>query len=398
MNAIVKEANLKHPTHEELVARAKALVPVLRERAMKTEADRRVPDATMAAYHEADILKVLQPARFGGLEMNYLVFADIIMALAQGCGSSAWVYSVLGEHKWVIAMYPELAQDEVWGKDPSAASCASFVPQGKAEKVAGGYRINGRWPFASGCDHAQWAILGSFVETPQGRGELRDFLVPIGELEKLDDWRVLGLEGTGSKSLVAKDVFVPEHRAALHDELKAGMSAGRHVHPGWHMCRTPRSFMASFTLISATVGMAQRTVDIFAENTKTRVSRGTKVAELDTVQLKLSEAAAEVDTARLLVRTTCAENIRVLTANEEVTMDRIVKTRRDMVFAVKLARQAADRVFQASGGHALYDTSPIQHVYRDVLAASSHLFMNWELGALPYGQHRLGFPVVSPLI
>ena len=398
MNAIVREAGLQQPTHVEMVARARALVPVLRERAMQTESDRRVPDATMAAYHQADILKVLQPARFGGLEMNYLVFADIIMTLAQGCGSSAWVYSVLGEHKWVIAMYPEEAQEEVWGKDPSAASCASFAPQGKAERVPGGYKINGRWPFASGCDHAQWAIIGSFVEQKGGKPELRDFLVPIGQLEKFDDWRVLGLSGTGSKSLIAKDVFVPDHRAALHDELKAGLSAGRNVHPGWHMCRTPRSFMASFTLISAMVGMAQRTVDLFADNTRTRVSRGTKVAELDTVQLKLSEASAEVDTARLLVRTTCAENIRVLNAREEITIDRIVQTRRDMVFAVKLAKQAADRVFQASGGNALYDTSPIQHVYRDVLAASSHLFMNWELGALPYGQHRLGFPVVSPLI
>lgn len=398
MNAIVRDKTATRPSREALLERARALVPVLRERTVQANLDRRVPDETLAAYHAADILKVLQPARFGGLELDYLLFADIIMELAQGCGSSAWVYSVLGEHKWVIAMYPEEAQAEVWGKDPSAASCASFAPQGKAEKVTGGYLLNGRWPFASGCDHAQWAIIGSFVRGEDGKPVLHDFLIPIGELEKIDDWHVLGLAATGSKSLAAKDLFVPGHRSVAHDELKAGLSAGRKVHPDWHMCQTPRSLMAPFTLISAMVGMAQHTVDLFVENTKTRISRGTRVAELDTIQLKVSEAAAEIDTARLLVRSTCIENIRALKAKEEITLDRVVRTRRDMVFAVKLARQAADRVFLASGGNALYDSAPIQRVYRDVLAASAHLFMNWEIGALPYGQHRLGFPVVSPLI
>lgn len=398
MNAVTNAKLAPQPSAEELLGRARALIPVLRERSAQANRDRRVPNETLAQYHAADILKVLQPARFGGLEMDYLLFADIIMELAQGCGSSAWVYSVLGEHKWVIAMFSEQAQTEVWGKDPSAASCASFAPQGKAEKVAGGYRLNGRWPFASGCEHAQWAVIGSFVAGEDGKPVLHDFLLPIGDLEILDDWHVLGLCGTGSKSLVAKDTFVPDHRAVPHDDLKSAKSPGARLHPDYHLCQSPRSLMAPFTLISAMVGMAQHTVDLFVGNAVSRVSRGVRISGMESVQLKVAESAAEIDTARLLIRATCAENIRALRAKEEITMDRVVRTRRDMVFAVKLARQAADRVFTAAGGNALYDTAPIQGVYRDVLAASAHLFMNWEIGALPYGQHRLGLPVVSPLI
>lgn len=386
------------PDAAELVARAKALVPVLRERAAQAERDRRLPRETLAEIHRAGILKVLQPKKFGGLESDYVVFSDIIQELAQGCGSSAWVYSVLGEHKWVIAMYPEQAQLEVWGEDSNAASCASFAPAGSAEQVAGGHRLNGRWSFASGCDHAQWAIIGSMVKQKEGALVLRDFLIPMHELTIDDDWHVLGLNGTGSKSLLAKDVFVPDHRSVSHAELFAGTTAGRQVHEQYHLCRAPRGLMASFTLISVLVGLSRRAVDVYAEMTAGRVSRGIRIAESDAVQLKLAEAAAESDTARMLVRTVCEANIRALKNYDEITLEQRVRTRRDMVFAAKLARQAADRVFSASGGHSLYDSAPMQAIFRDVLAASSHLFINWELGAAPYGQFRLGIPVDSPFI
>jgi alkylation response protein AidB-like acyl-CoA dehydrogenase len=385
------------PGNEELIGRARDLVPLLRQRAAETNANRRVADDLVAEMARRELLGVLQPEKFGGLQKDYTLFIEIIMALAQGCGSAAWVYGILGESMWILASFSEAAQREVWGKDKAARAAASIVPVSAAERVEGGWRLSGRWPFASGCDHAQWAILGAVTGSAGARRTAHDFLMPLAELAIEDDWQVLGLAGTGSKSLIADKVFVPDHRTMPHDDLQLGKAPGALVHPDYPLCRTPRSLLASMTLVSVMVGLAQRAVELFVEHTKGRVSRGVKVAESEIVQLRLAEAAAEVDTATLLLRTICARNVAAMAAGEAITQARIAESRRDIVFVVKLARQAVDRIYDASGAHALYDASSLQRVYRDVQAAASHLFLKWEVGALPYGKLRLGIGVDGPL-
>jgi alkylation response protein AidB-like acyl-CoA dehydrogenase len=193
-----------HLTEDErqLLGRARALIPLLAERAPAATAARNVPPETIAEYHAAGILKLLQPKRFGGLQGRFSLFSQIVEELTYGCASSAWVYAVLAEHQWIIAGYPEAAQIDVWGENPDAVAASSLAPRAAAKPVAGGWRLSGRYTFSSGCDYAQWAILGAFL------GELGDprhvayLLVPLAEVEIVDDWQVLGLAGTGSKSLV----------------------------------------------------------------------------------------------------------------------------------------------------------------------------------------------------
>ena len=384
------------PDKETLIARARDLVPALREAAKETSANRLVAPALVEEMQRRELLGVLQPKKFGGLQHDYTVFIEIIMALAQGCGSAAWVYGILGESMWILASFSEEAQREVWGADPLTRSAASIVPVTSAEAASGGWRITGRWPFASGCDHAQWAILGALAESG-GRRRPFDFLIPMRELAVIDDWHVLGLAGTGSKSLAAQGVFVPAHRVMNHEDLLRGEAPGSKVHPDYPLCRTPRSLLASMTLVSVVVGLAQRMVELFADYTKGRVSRGARVAESEAVQLRLAEAAAEADTASLLLRTTCAANVASVAKGEAITPERLARSRRDILFVVKLARQAVDRLYEASGAHALYDDAPLQRVYRDVQAAATHLFLKWDVGALPYGRLRLGLPVEGPL-
>src|SRR6266480_4152626 len=193
-----------------LLERARALIPRLAERAPAATAARRLPAETIAEYHAAGILRILQPRRFGGLQGRFSLFSRIVEELTYGCASSAWVYAVLAEHQWILAQYPEAAQIEVWGDKPEAVASSSLAPRAGAKPVPGGWRLSGQYSFSSGCDYAQWAILGAFLGEMGDPRHIAYLLVPLGEIEVIDDWQVLGLAGTGSKSLALHDVFVPQ--------------------------------------------------------------------------------------------------------------------------------------------------------------------------------------------
>src|ERR1700722_15204897 len=190
------------PDHERtLLERARALIPRLAERAPAATAARRMPAETIAEYHAAGILRILQPRRFGGLQGRFSLFSRSVEELTYGCASSAWVYAMLAEHQWIIAQYPEQAQIDVWGDYPLAVASSSLAPRAAAKAVAGGWRLSGKFPFSSGCDHAQWAILGAFLGQAGDPHSVAYLLVPLADIEIVDDWQVLGLAGTGSKSL-----------------------------------------------------------------------------------------------------------------------------------------------------------------------------------------------------
>ena len=252
MNA--PEARSAQVLRDSLIARARNLVPDLRARSAETCANRRVPAASACALRDSGLTRVLQPARFGGYAADYRLFTDIIQELAQGCASTSWIYGVFGEHQWVIANFSEQAQAEVWA-DPTAVACASFVPQGHAVALEGGWRVSGSWSFASGCDHAQWAIIGALVEKAPGQRVSRDFIIGMHELAIKDDWHVLGLQGTGSKSLVVDQVFVPDH-------LVLG-----EVGKGWNVAMATAGSERGLSLRSPAryTEAANRLVDLYAE-------------------------------------------------------------------------------------------------------------------------------------
>jgi alkylation response protein AidB-like acyl-CoA dehydrogenase len=242
--------------------RALALVPRLAERAPAAAAARQLPAETIAEYHAAGILRILQPRRFGGMQGRFSLFSRIVEELTYGCASSAWVYAVLAEHQWIIAQYPEPAQVDVWGGDPAAVASSSLAPREAARRVSGGWRLSGRYPFSSGCDHAQWAIVGAFLgEKGDPRG-IAYLLVPLAEVEIVDDWRVLGLLGTGSKSLVLDDVFVPEHRHVMVSDLFAGTPPGALAHPDYPVLRAPRGFLVSYSLPPVAIALGRRALDV----------------------------------------------------------------------------------------------------------------------------------------
>src|SRR5690242_6484354 len=196
----------------DLLDRARSMAPALRERAFAAENARRVPEETMRELKQAGLFRALQPKAYGGFEIDPQVFLEIGMIIGSASPSTGWVYSVVGVHNWQLALMPKQAQDDVWGEDQDTLISSSYTPRGQIEIVDGGYRVNGRWSFSSGCDHSQWVILGGVATEPDGTIRRLCFLLPRSDYRIDDVWHVIGLRATGSNDIVVEDAFVPEYR------------------------------------------------------------------------------------------------------------------------------------------------------------------------------------------
>jgi len=374
------------------VAAAQALVPVLRGRAAHAEELRRTPDESVRELQASGLMRILQPKRVGGSEAEWVTLVDVGAELARGCGSTAWNWSNWAAHHWMLALWPPRCQDEVWGADPAAIiGSALMFPPGKATRVAGGYRLSGRWPFSSGVDQSAWSMIGGIVagDAP----EMRLFMVPASDYRILDTWRAMGLRGTGSKDVEASDIFIPEHRALALDAIKGGEHPGAAANPG-ALYRIPCFAALAHMLCGIPLGIAQGAYDTFLEGLRGRVSRysGKSLADLTAVQMKLAEAGACVDTARLSLRSRAQEAEAIARRGEVPDLVTKAAWRRDGAFAAQLCGRAMDIVFTASGASGLYDDQPLQRAFRDLRAANQHISMMWDAQATTYGRIALGVP------
>jgi 3-hydroxy-9,10-secoandrosta-1,3,5(10)-triene-9,17-dione monooxygenase len=378
---------------DQLLAAAGALVPLLAERAPATNAARDVPAATVAAFHAAGLLRVLQPRRFGGLQQSFAVFSRIIEILTEGCASSAWVYAVLAEHQWIIASLPERGQIDVWGDDPAAVASSSLAPRETATRCDGGWRLSGRFPFSSGCSHAQWAIVGARCEEAAGNFATRYLLVPMREVEIIDDWHVLGLRGTGSRTLVLRDVFVPAHRTVLLRALLDGTPPGAAVHPEYDVVRAPRGFLVVFSLPPVAFALGRRALALAAAALSGRVSRGvTRLAESEVVQLRLAEAAASIEVASLVLETRRAQSLAALASGRPITLEEVLRNRRDVTFGMQQIRNAVQSLVELCGSRTVQDADPLQSILRDVITIATHQAFSPLATVVPYGRWLLGLP------
>jgi len=370
-----------------MLERARALIPLLAERAPAAAAARQLPAETIVEYHAAGILRILQPRRFGGMQGRFSLFSRIVEELTYGCASAAWVYAVLAEHQWIIAQYPEEAQIDVWGEDPKAVAASSLAPREAARHVPGGWRLSGRYPFSSGCDFAQWAIIGAFLGEKGDPRHIAYLLVPLAEVEIVDDWQVLGLLGTGSKSLVLHDVFVPEHRSVMVSDLFAGTPPGALVHPDYPVLRAPRGFLVSYSLPPVAIALGRRALDIACASLARRVSRGvTRVAESEVVQMTIGEAAAAIDVATLLLHTGRESSTAAVSSGRKITEAEALRARRDMVYAQHQVGWALDRLCELDGARWVYDSDALGAIRRDVMTILTHHAASRQAAMAPYGR------------
>jgi alkylation response protein AidB-like acyl-CoA dehydrogenase len=382
------------PSASDLIARAREIGALARERAQETEAARRVSEDMVARMRAADLFRVLQPKVYGGFEYGFEVFGAIEAALANGCGSTAWVYGLLASHQWLLACFAKEAQDEVW-RDPNALAAGTYAPVAQAEVVEGGYVVTGAGGFASGCDNAQWQFLGGMIPQAEGPAKPGFFLLPTADITIDDDWRTMGLAGTGSKRIVAQRAFVPSCRAVTFAELADATAPGMRAHPN---PLYKQSFLAVLpvTIVSPVIGMAEGALAAFLDEAKVRVTRGAvaggrrQMADLTTVQLRVAEASACIDAARLMLYRDLAEAAALAARGEPVGIDVRLRNRRDQSFCVRLAIQAIDALFLAAGGQGLFLDHPLQRFWRDAHAAAAHISLNWDSTGSMYGQYLLG--------
>jgi alkylation response protein AidB-like acyl-CoA dehydrogenase len=382
------------PGVDELLGRAREIAIVARERALQTESARRVSEDMIERMRQADLFRVLQPRAYGGFEYGFEVLVQIAAAIGSGCGSTGWVYSLLASQQWLIACFSQKAQDEIWS-DRAALSTGTYAPAAQAVAVDGGYLVSGAGAFCSGCDNVQWQFLGGMI--PQGEGPPLPgfFVLRTSDISIDDNWRTMGLSGTGSKTIVADKAFVPTHLALPFAELLAATA------PGMRAQKNPlykQSFLAvlPIAIVTPVLGMAEGALAAFLDMAKVRVTRGAvaggnrKMAELTTVQLRAAEAAACIDAARLLMFRDLADAYGMAARGEAVSVDARMRNRRDQAFCVRLLTQAIDALFLAAGGQGLFLDHPLQRFWRDAHAAGSHISLNWDSTGSMFGQYLLG--------
>jgi 3-hydroxy-9,10-secoandrosta-1,3,5(10)-triene-9,17-dione monooxygenase len=379
-----------------MVGRADALVPQLRDRAPRTEELRRLPPETERDLHEAGLFRILQPKRVGGSELDYVALVDCADALGQGDASVAWNFANLASHHWMLGMFDKRAQDLVWNKDANALIASSFIfPAGRARIVAGGDVLRGNWPFSSGVDSSEWNMLASVVSSEDEADgiEYRIFLLNKRDYKINDTWNATGLRGTGSNDVEVDDAFVAEPMTLAVSDLDGGPTPGSAVNPN-ALYALPVFSLFPYVLSGVALGNAQACLNDYVDIARHRAStyNRAKIGDLQSTQIKIAEASAKIDAARLIMRSTCIE--AMADARRGHVPDTAAKTRlrRDGAYSVNICTEAVSLLFAASGARGLYTTGALQRQFRDAHAINSHLAFNFDAAGTNYGRVALGLP------
>jgi 3-hydroxy-9,10-secoandrosta-1,3,5(10)-triene-9,17-dione monooxygenase len=378
------------PSADELIARARALAPRLRARAVRAERDRNIPAESVQEYIDAGLMRTIMPKRWGGYEHDHEIAFNIAVELGRStCGSSAWCLNYLSDHAGILAHFPDEAQHDVWSRNPDACIATSAAPTGKAEAASGGYRLNGKWSWSSGIRHSHWIMIGGLVfRAGEDHPDMRLFLVPVSDLKILDTWYCAGLRGSGSNTVELDNVFVPEHRSVSFETLRDARSPGSQ-HNTNPIYRTPFIAVHTYALLGPCLGLARGAYAEFVQWTRQRYLTYTQlaIAQHVPVQIRVAEIAAQIDAAELLARRALA------TARQDyagMNLETRALLRRDFTYAMRMLREALDQLVKISGSSGLMDDNPVQRCWRDVHAISSHVVMNWDVPAENFGRMEFG--------
>jgi 3-hydroxy-9,10-secoandrosta-1,3,5(10)-triene-9,17-dione monooxygenase len=388
------------PEPATLVTRAKAMIPALKARAAQGEADRKIPDQTIADFKEAGFFDILKPKRWGGFEMEPQVFFEVQMAIAEGCMSSAWVLGVVGVHPLQLGLFPLKAQEDVWGKDASVLVSSSYQPVGKVEKADGGFYLTGQWSFSSGCAHCDWVFAGALIFGPEGTPpEYRTFLVPRSDYQIVDTWNTFGLKATGSHDVKIERAFVPEHRTHKAMDGYLCRNPGQEANPG-DIFKLPWAAVFTRAVSTASIGAVEGALASFLEIAKSRVSTNTGMAtKHDPFALSAAaNAAAEVASMKATLFKAFDDMMAVVRAGKDVAAE-------DRVFykyqASRVARRCADIVDELlllSGAKGIFNDNAIVRPWLDLKAGRAHIANNSNLAGLTLGGSFLGAPVMDTFL
>jgi 3-hydroxy-9,10-secoandrosta-1,3,5(10)-triene-9,17-dione monooxygenase len=384
------------PAPAELIARARAMIPALAARAIAQKERRGILPETMAEMRAAGLLRVLQPKRWGGYEMDLGTFYDIEIALAEGDMSAGWAFGVLGAVTWFLGLIDDRVAQDVWGNDSDALICSSTMPAGKAVAVDGGFRLGGHWRYASACAHCDWAMLGGMVHADGAPPDWHFFIVPRRDYRTVDNWQVAGLQGTGSIDIILDDVFVPAYRVQRLQDNFALKGAGQAVNTS-DLYQVPFGQIFVRGVSTAAIGALQAMLTAFVNYSRGRVSRaGGRSADNPLVQLMCAETAAAIDEMHMTLQRNCGVLHDYARRAETPPLDLRLRYKFQSSSVVERCTLLAARIFKATGAAGLSDELPFGRILADLMAARQHISNQYEhygsnWGAVMFGLENQDF-------
>jgi 3-hydroxy-9,10-secoandrosta-1,3,5(10)-triene-9,17-dione monooxygenase len=400
MNECSNEYGLGSPRARQLIEAAQDMGPVLRQRAAQCKAQRRVPDDTIADFHQAGFFKILQPEQWGGFAMDPQVFYTVSVEIARHCPSSAWVLGVVAVHNWQLAVFDDAAAQDVWAEDPTVLISSSYAPVGKVKVVDGGFRLSGRWSFSSGSEHCKWAFLGAVVPTPEAPFDManyRTFLVPLSDYEIVDNWDVVGLQGTGSHDIVVDDVFVPEHRT--HKSMDGFLcdNPGNAVNTA-PLYRMP--FMQVFVraVCTATLGACEGALDAFVEVAKTRQVGPNKMHNDPFARVLAAEVKSAIEEMKLTMVRNFDAMMASCRAGEPIPVEDRVRYRYDSAVVADRCLALSGRMLKAAGSGGIRQGNELLNLHLDILCSQAHVANHslpfaTNMGGVLFGQENVDYAI-----
>ena len=394
----VQQQRSEGVTRQELIARARALIPVLAERADRQNDHRRILPETMSDLHTAGLFRILQPKRWGGYEMDPGTFAEVQMTLAEADTSVGWMFGVVGVHAWHLALFDDRAARDVWGSDNTVLIGSPYSP-GRAVPAEGGYLFSGRWRFSTGSEHCGWSLLGGLVNPEQLQGktfleaDYRAFLVPRNDYEIVDTWHANGLKGTGSQDLLIKEAFVPAYRTLDFRDIWAGRVPGHAVNPApvFHL-----PFVQVFlrAVSNASIGGLQGMLNSFVQYGAKRVGvMGVATVDDPDALIACAAAAAGIDEMKLVLH----RNFDLMLARAE--RGEGISTAEAMQFRYQAA-SVADRcvdlarpIYKAAGSGSVYTERPIGRFFNDLMVAAQHGYNAGHAYGRVWGKKLFGLDI-----
>ncbi len=401
MATILRVPGPSIPSVQEVVARARTLVPELRARTAEAETLRRLPDESFHAVRDAGLFRVMERRATGGYEGTLRTHLDVVSTVAEGCSATGWVLGVAHAHSWMLGHMDPEAQADVYGDDPDALVSGVIGPRGRAvEQVDGSWRLSGFWPFASGCAHASWILLGAQAIDRHGdpAGDV-DLLVPASDVERRDDWFVAGLQGTGSSSLLANDLAVPGHRALRMDRLIERQLPSYDDPDAPALTKSQAVPVLGLALCGAALGAARTALAEFR-----RAIPGKRVMYTDHIadrwipnQVALGHAASLIHAAELVLYRVADDIDDHAGRGDAMSEELRGRLRMDCSLGVRFCLDAVDRLYTSGGASGLSLASPLQRAARDLRAMNMHGLLLLETSAEIFGRILLGHGSNSPI-
>ena len=385
-----KKNDISIPSPDELYKKAKKLQPILLKRAEQTAELRRLPDETIQDFKNLGFFKILQPIRWGGYEMDPVIFYKVTSILAEACMSSAWVFSIVAVHNWQISVFDEQAQQDVWGEDNSVLISSSYAPKGIAKPEGDGYRVSGEWDWSSGSDHCDWFFGGAVLDPSVGFDSFVTLLIPRDDYEIIDNWHVYGLKGTGSKRIKVDGAFVPNYRIHYLKDAFLTNSPGNKTNPG-PLYKFPFGQVFTHSVAIPSLGAYKGALDCFIEGARSRVSSfGVEAKTNPLTSTLISEITLEIDEMWNTVEANFKVMQNAVNTSKEIDINDRIKFRYQVGVINDRCVAGALRLVKASGGASVFLGHEVMNKFLDIMTTQVHVANISDPFAIDYGLSVLG--------